>query len=68
MNYVLKNIFNDNYIEKNDIIGFFKDKITFIRIKNSFCIDGGLYGKNFMLKYDLIKKKIQNEKNIDMYD
>lgn len=62
------NIKTDKYIKKNDLKEFNKDKITFIRITNSFCIDGVNYGRNFMKNYDLIKKRIQDEKNIDFYN
>lgn len=61
-------IFNDKYIEKENIKDFFKDKITFMRISNSLCIDGVNYGRNFMKNYDLIKKRVQNENNIEFYN
>lgn len=57
----------DRYIKEIDLKEFNKDKITFIRITNSFCVDGVNYGRNFMKDYDLIKKRVQNEKNIDFY-
>lgn len=59
---------NDKYIKKEDFKEFCKDKITFVRITNSFCIDGVNYGRNFMKNYDLIKKRIQNDKNINFYN
>lgn len=59
---------NDRYIKKEDLKEFCKDKITYIRITNSFCLDGVNYGRNFMKKFDLKKKNIQNEKNIDFYN
>lgn len=64
----IKCIKTDRYILESNLKEFCKDKITFIRITNSFCIDGVNYGRNFMKNYDLIKKKIQNDKNVDFYD
>ena len=58
----------DRYIKESDLKEFNKDKMTFIRITNSFCIDGVNYGRNFMKDYDLIKKRVQNDKNIDFYN
>lgn len=58
----------DRYIKESDLKEFNKDKITFIRITNSFCVDGVNYGRNFMKDYDLIKKRVQNDKNIDFYN
>lgn len=62
------NLKNNRYIEKSDLKEFCKDKITYIRITNSFCVDGVNYGRNFMKDYDLIKKRVQNDKNIDFYN
>lgn len=61
-------IINDNYVKKENIKEFCKDKVTFIRITNSFCLDGVNYGRNFMKNNDLIKKRVQNDKNIDFYN
>lgn len=61
-------IFNSKYIKKEEVKDFCKDIITFIRIKPSFCIDGVNYGRNFMKDYDIIKKRIQNENQIDFYN
>lgn len=58
----------DRYIKESDLEEFNKDKMTFIRITNSFCVDGVNYGRNFMKDYDLIKKRVQNDKNIDFYN
>lgn len=57
----------DRYIKESEIKEFNKDKITFIRITKSFCVDGVNYGRNFMEEQGLIKKRVQNEKNIDFY-
>lgn len=46
---------------------FFRDKMLFVRITNNFCIDGCNYGRNFMEKNNLYKKRVQNEKNKDFY-
>jgi hypothetical protein len=56
------------YIKESELKEFNKDKMTFIRITNSFCVDGVNYGRNFMKDYDLIKKRVQNDKNIDFYN
>lgn len=58
----------DRYIKEDNLKEFNKDKITFIRITNTFCLDGVNYGRNFMKDYDLIKKRVQDEKNIDFYN
>lgn len=58
---------NEKFVKKEEIKEFCKDKITFIRITNSLCVDGGNYGRNFMKNYDIIKKKVQNDNNIDFY-
>jgi len=58
---------NDKFIENILIKDFIKDKITFIRITNSSCIEGVNYGRNFMKNYYLEKKRIQNNNNIDFY-
>ena len=61
------NIINKKYIKKNDIKNFIKDKITFIRISTSMCLDGVNYGRDFMKKYNIEKKKMQNNVQIDFY-
>lgn len=61
-------IIGDKYIKKQNVKEFCKDKITFVRITNSFCVDGVNYGRNFMKNYDIIKKRVQNDKNIDFYN
>lgn len=48
---------NEKYVKKNDIIEKFNNKITFVRISPSFCIDGCNYGRKFMEKYELEKNK-----------
>ena len=58
----------DRYIQESKLKEFCKDKITFIRITNTFCIDGVNYGRNFMKNYDLIKKSVQNDNNLDFYN
>lgn len=61
-------IINDRYVKKENMQEFCKDKITFVRITNSFCTDGVNYGRNFMKNFDLIKKRVQNDVNIDFYN
>jgi hypothetical protein len=61
------NIINDRFIKKKDIINFNKDKITFIRITPTYCIDNCNYGRQFMKKYDIIKTHLQDKNNIDFY-
>lgn len=61
------NIINERYIEKKDIKAFCKDKITFMRITPSFCIDGCNYGRKFMDKLNITKKKKQDNDDIDFY-
>lgn len=56
---------NDKYIDNDKVKSFCKDKITFIRITPSMCLD---YGRKFMEKYNLKKKNIQNIQNIDNTD
>ena len=49
---------NEKYIKKCDIKSFFKNKITFIRVTTSGCIDGGDYGRKFIeINYKLTKNK-----------
>ena len=61
------NIINKKYIKKNDIKNFIKDKITFIRVSTTMCLDGVNYGRDFMKKYNLIKKRLQNNIQVDFY-
>ena len=43
---------------------FNKDTIVFIRIMPSYCLDGVLFGRNYMVeKYGLVK----NKDNVDFY-
>ena len=52
------------YIEKCNIKDFNKDVIVFIRIMPSYCLDGVLFGRNYMVeKYGLVK----NKDNVDFY-
>jgi hypothetical protein len=62
-----ENFILDKYIEKKEIKEFFKDKITFIRITCSSCSGGVNYGRNFMKQYDITKRKIQNNNNLEFY-
>jgi hypothetical protein len=59
------NIINKQYIEKKDVKNFIKDKITFVRITCSQTSD---YGRNFMKKYNIEKKRIQNNIHLDFYE
>jgi len=56
-----ENFILDKYIDKNDILEFFNNKITFIRVTCSSCSD---LGRNFMKKYDIEKN---NNKTKDFY-
>jgi hypothetical protein len=46
---------NDRYIFKDCLASYLGDKMVFIRITSSFCIDGCLYGRKFLEKYDIEK-------------
>lgn len=59
---------NDKYINNKIVKDFCKDKITFMRLTPSLCLDGVNYGRKFMANFDLIKKRIQNDKIKDFYD
>ena len=58
---------NDKHINKSEISNFCKDAITFLRITPSFCQDGVNYGRNFMEKYNIKKKGVQDNNNINFY-
>jgi hypothetical protein len=51
---------NDRYILKDCLKSYLGDKITFIRITASFCIDGCTYGRNFLEKYNIEKSHSAN--------
>ena len=55
------------YVKKEDIIHDVKDKIVFYRIASSFCIDGCEYGRNFMKKLNIEKRRKQTAECIDFY-
>lgn len=57
------NIIKNNYIDKNKINTFFKDKPTFIRIT---CGCSNDIGRSFMKKYNLEKKIINDKNNEDI--
>jgi len=57
----------DKYIRKDDVQNLIKNKMTFIRITSSSCVDGVNYGRNFMLNYNIIKQRVQNDATIDFY-
>jgi hypothetical protein len=63
--YLLKDErYSDKYVEKCNIKDFNKDVIVFIRIMPSYCLDGVLFGRNYMVeKYGLVK----NKDNVDFY-
>lgn len=65
-----QSIINHNYVHKNNLKNnlIFNDKIVFIRITCGFCPEGVNYGRNFMKNYDLYKKHLQNNENIDFYN
>lgn len=58
---------NDKYLDKNKVIEFCENIITFIRISPSFCLDGVNYGRKFMEKRNLKKIGIQNDEQIEFY-
>jgi hypothetical protein len=62
------NIIKDNYIKTENVKSKCKDIITFIRITTGYCIGGVNYGREFMKKYNLEKKRIQNNNNKDFYN
>jgi hypothetical protein len=46
---------NDRYIFKDCLTSYLGDKMVFIRITSSFCVDGCLYGRKFLEKYNIEK-------------
>ena len=46
---------NDRYIFKDCLTSYLGDKMVFIRITSSFCVDGCLYGRKFLEKYHIEK-------------
>lgn len=55
---------NNHYIEKSNVKDFNNDIIVFIRLMPSYCKDGVLYGRNFMVgKFGLVK----NKDSVDFY-
>ena len=62
-----ENIILDKYIDKKDVIDFFNNKITFIRVTCTSCIDGVNYGRKFMKNYNIIKRRVQNNTVKDFY-
>jgi len=61
------NIINEKHINKNNVKNFIKDKITFVRISTSMCLGGVNYGRDFMKTYNIEKKRIQNNIQVDFY-
>ena len=55
-----KIINNDRYIFKDCLVSYLGDKRVFIRITSSFCIDGCLYGRKFLEKYNIEKSHATN--------
>jgi hypothetical protein len=51
--YQVKN--NHRYIFKNCLFDYLGNKMVFIRITASFCIDGCNYGRNFLQQYNISK-------------
>jgi hypothetical protein len=62
------NIIKENYIHKKEMKKKCKSIITFIRITCGYCVGGVNYGRNFMKKYHLEKKRVQNNNEIDFYN
>tara|TARA_B100001063_G_scaffold138607_1_gene129480 strand:+ start:9298 stop:10194 length:897 start_codon:yes stop_codon:yes gene_type:complete len=62
------NIIKDNYISKKKVKENCNNTITFMRITCGYCVGGVNYGRNFMKKYNLEKKRIQNNNVIDFYN
>ena len=62
-------IIKENYIHKSDIIDLevFKDKPLFVRITCGLCEGGVNWGRDFMKKQNLVKKRIQNNSETDFY-
>jgi len=58
------NIIKNNYIKKEKVKDKCKDITTFVRITCGCCND---IGRKFMDKYNLEKKRIQNNSDIDFY-
>ena len=58
------NFILDKYIENHNVQTFLKDKIAFIRVTCSSCVD---YGRDFMKEYDIIKRRVQDDKTKDFY-
>ena len=46
---------NDRYVYKDCLTSYLGDKMAFIRITPTFCIDGCTYGRKFLEKYNIEK-------------
>lgn len=46
---------NDRYVFKDCLTSYLGDKMAFIRITPSFCVDGCTYGRKFLEKYNIEK-------------
>lgn len=62
-----KNIFNEQYVNQEQLKKLIDNKMTFIRVTTSMCLDGVNYGRHFMKNYDIVKRRIQKEGVIDFY-
>jgi hypothetical protein len=58
---------NEKNIDKTQVLQFCEKEITFLRISPSFCQDGVNYGRNFMEKYNIKKRGVQNNNHIEFY-
>ena len=59
------NIIKENCIKKEIIKDKCENIVTFMRITTGICCD---YGRDFMKKYNLEKKQVQDNSNVDFYD
>ena len=58
---------NEKNIDKTQVHEFCENTITFLRISPSFCQDGVNYGRNFMEKYNIKKRGVQNSNQTLFY-
>ena len=58
----------NKFIEKKKIIDFTKNKVTFIRVTTSMCLDGVNYGRNFMKNYNIKKNKNNKDDDFQFYN
>jgi hypothetical protein len=63
----VKKVELSNLIKKKNVKEICNNKITFIRIRPTFCEGGVNFGRDFMKKYEIEKSRLQNKNNIDFY-